>query len=187
MFICFLSVVDSVQVSDAYVNVLSIIGTVNMRHNHTKFSCLGEHCAWYLCTPDLLVSDLSCSTWLQQMHFFLFPSPPSTTPLLVSALTWMKYYFHSLWYAHHKRITFWTYYHYSKGVPHIFTTCTCSGTHSTWCFSSNTNNVWNTVSGLTVMACRWTACWSIGWLRNECSMSRREAPPSSQLVPYRLL
>jgi hypothetical protein len=29
MFICFLSLFDSVQVSNAYVNILSIISTVN--------------------------------------------------------------------------------------------------------------------------------------------------------------
>ena len=127
--------------------------TVNTRHKHTRFCCMENIVPGVFCTPDLLGSDLSYSTWLQEMHFFLFLLPPSTTPLVASALTWLKYYFHSLWYARRKRITFRTYYHYSKGVPHFLITCTCSGTHSTLCFSPNTNNVWNTVSGLTVMAC----------------------------------
>ena len=35
-------------------------------------------------------------------------------------------------------ITFRTYYYYSKVVAHFLITCTCSGTHSTLCFSSNT-------------------------------------------------
>ena len=36
---------------------IAINGIVNMTHNHTKFSCLGKHCARYLCTPELLGSD----------------------------------------------------------------------------------------------------------------------------------
>ena len=39
---------------------------------------------------------------------------------------------------------------------HLHITCTYSSTHSTLCFFSNMNNVWNTVSGLTVMTCWWT-------------------------------
>jgi len=46
---------------------------------------------------------------------------------------------------------------------HFLFTCNHSSTHCTFCFSSNMNNIWNTVIGQ----------WCTEWLRNECSSTRR--------------